>query len=89
MRLSAEIELRAGDSSRERAAAQLRAAMELAGERSARSFQLRAATSLARVTGDASALKGCIAQFDEGHMTRDLVDAHSVLEATASAVRTT
>ncbi len=89
MRLSAEIELRAGDSSRERAAAQLRAAMELARERSARSFQLRAATSLARVTGDASALKGCIAQFDEGHMTRDLVDAHSVLEATASAVRTT
>jgi predicted ATPase len=89
MRLSAEIDLRAGNSTRERAAGRLRTAMELARGQSARSFQLRAATSLARVTGDASALKACLARFGEGHATRDLIDARSVLEATASAARAT
>lgn len=87
MRLTSEIELRAGDSTRAQAAGRLRAAMELARGQSARSFQLRAATSLARVTGDASALKACLARFGEGHATRDLIDARSVLEATASAAR--
>ena len=84
LRLTAELELRAGESTPERAARQLRDAVTLAHDRSARSFELRAATSLARVSGDAAPLRACLARFDEGATTRDLVDAHSVLQSTAS-----
>lgn len=89
MRLAAELELRAGDSTRERAAAQVQAAMAVARDRSARSFQLRAATSLASITGDEIPLRACLADFREGHTTRDLIDARSVLERTTSAARAT
>jgi class 3 adenylate cyclase/predicted ATPase len=81
LRLTAELELRAGESTRERAAAQLREAVEIAARGSSRSFQLRAATSLARVAGDGAVLKACLDEFAEGHDTRDLVAARETLEA--------
>jgi predicted ATPase len=84
LRLTAELDLRAGQSTPERAAAQLREAVDLAAQRSARSFQLRAATSLARVAGDGAPLKACLDRFAEGHGTRDLVAARAAL-STASA----
>jgi predicted ATPase len=84
LRLTAEIELRAGQSTPERAAAQLREAVDLAGRASSRSFQLRAATSLARVSGDKSELKACLARFGEGQDTRDLVAARAALQTSAS-----
>lgn len=64
-----------------------RQALSLAGRQGALGWELRAATSLARLhaaegrAGDArAALEGVYARFTEGFGTRDLLDAKAVLE---------
>lgn len=65
-------------------------ALQLAAERQARSFELRAATSLARLwhaRGDTpqarALLSGVHGRFTEGHDTRDLAAAKAVLDSLA------
>jgi predicted ATPase len=84
LRMTAELALRTGRSTPERAAADLREAIDLAKVHLSPSFQLRAATSLARITDDAAPLRACLAGFHEGEGTGDLRTARMVLDATAS-----
>lgn len=88
MRLNAELGLRGGVLTREEAAARVRGALTLAARRSMRSLELRAATTLIRITGadaDAARLRRCHAGFDEGLTTHDLLDARSALDGAGSA----
>jgi class 3 adenylate cyclase/tetratricopeptide (TPR) repeat protein len=82
----AELHLRLGQT--ERAADDMRDALALARRIGARSWQLRAATGLARMmvssgdmTGTRDALAPIYAGFTEGFDTRDLVDAKALLDA--------
>jgi len=89
MRLSAEIVLKAGEQTPEQAAVRLRSAVTLAARRSQRMLELRAATSLARISSDAAdkaALRGCYLRFDEGHATVDMTAARSLIDGAGSAV---
>jgi hypothetical protein len=88
LRVQGELLLLSGTWAAGEAEESLRRAVALAAERQARSFQLRAATSLARLWQS----RGCSAQarsllggvygwFTEGHDTYDLVRAKAVLDS--------
>jgi predicted ATPase len=71
----------------EEAEASFRAALAYASERGARSFELRAATGLARVLGNTerqrdarNVLKPVLDWFTEGFDTADLIAARSLLD---------
>jgi predicted ATPase len=92
-RVRGELVLAAGGAANEAAACYERA-LAIAREQGARSFELRAATSLARLLCDqhrpteARALLAPIyAAFTEGFDTRDLQDAKALLDELASAPR--
>ena len=84
LRLHGELLLLSGEP--DRAEGELRGALALTRQRSARGFQLRAATSLARLwrqqgrTAEAAELLvGVLEWFDEGHDTRDLRTARAIV----------
>lgn len=86
LRLRGELLLRDGPDDDGEAERSMLRALQLAAERQARSFELRAATSLARLwqgrgdTRRARALLACAyGRFTEGHDTRDLAVAKAVL----------
>ena len=88
LRLRGELLLREGPAGAADAERSMLRALQLAAERQARSFELRAATSLARLWqargqgGQARALlSGVYDRFTEGHDTRDLARARAVLDA--------
>jgi hypothetical protein len=88
MRLSAEVALKAGAQAPAETAVRLREAIKLAARCSQRMLELRAATSLARVTGDPaddSRLRACYESFEEGHATIDLMTARSLIDGAGSA----
>ena len=89
VRLSAEIALKAGKQTPEQAAVRLRSAVTLAARRSQLMLELRAATSLARISNDdanKAALRGCYLRFEEGHATVDMTAARSLIDGAGNAV---
>lgn len=86
-RVRAKVLLESEPGSEPEAEALLRRALEIARAQEARSYELRAATNLARLwlrlgrTAEAHALLAPVyAWFTEGFDTRDLIDAKALLE---------
>jgi predicted ATPase len=87
-RLKGEVLIRVAAGHEAEAETLIRRAIELAGERQAKSFELRAAASLARlhmrqgkVETARSALSGIYSWFTEGFDTADLVEAGELLKS--------